>query len=251
MAYFYCALIRLQQLAAIQVEKTLGAASVGQALLCTFTDAKGNKSEKVVKILRPDVKLRIERERKIFEKAAAEIPGMSQTFQGQLERILDELDLTIEARNVEKGLVSYDDGTFSNLTSMKLDPNVPPTNNVMVLEKAPGTTLSRYIRDMKEQLQELGKAVADAFDDFLLEPRDEERDRLVERLVGLVAEILDRARIDLENVAVRIGDHHRVIHARQELAEERLAVLGNEKCHETLIIPHQTMSIQSPYEKNM
>ena len=44
----------------------------------------------------------------------------------------------------------------------------------------------------------------------------------------LVAEMLGRPRIDVEDVAVRIRDDNGVIHAAEELAEKRTAVFGDE-----------------------
>ena len=63
--------------------------------------------------------------------------GMQMTYEGQLERIEEELDLTIEARNVELGKIydEYTDEASSKAVSMKLNTLVAPTTNSMVLEK--------------------------------------------------------------------------------------------------------------------
>lgn len=147
------------EIKSIAVTKSLGAASVGQAFLCRVTlnrtdGETGRPVEKdvVVKMLRPDVKNRLTREKTCFLKAADSVSGMAETFRGQLERIMDELDLTVEARNVLDGIRNYGDGTFGNLDSMRLDPIVPSTSNVMILEKAPGTTLDRYVKDVRETI---------------------------------------------------------------------------------------------------
>jgi tRNA A-37 threonylcarbamoyl transferase component Bud32 len=73
---------------------------------------------------------------------------MKATYLGQLSRIEEELDLTIEARNVVKGEI-YDGD--EGISSMKLDSTVGASVNSMVLEKAPGTTLDRYVKDLRDK----------------------------------------------------------------------------------------------------
>ncbi len=148
------------------VKKSLGAASVGQTFLCTIMGPEfgENGKEVVVKLLRPDVRNRMMREKKIMldcarktdreeeEKLPVEkrrkgddwIGGMEGTYLGQLERIEEELDLTIEARNARKGSL-YDRG-FSTVKAMKVDTSVEATTNSLVLEKAEGETVDKYLK---------------------------------------------------------------------------------------------------------
>lgn len=92
----------------IEVARSLGAASVGQAFLCklfgpSFPDTG---EEVVIKLLRPDVRNRMMREKEILLRCAEQTDaGMRKTYEGQLARIEEELDLTIEARNVERGQI--------------------------------------------------------------------------------------------------------------------------------------------------
>ena|GEM_PF-5314338 len=130
------------QIEKIVVEKSLGAASVGQAFMCKlYRPGQAEPEDVVVKILRPDVRNHMARERELmlkcardtdnysklqeWEKAKAEaekkgepippkpeqkegeIGGMEATYLGALQRIEEELDLTAEAKNVEAGKV-YD-----------------------------------------------------------------------------------------------------------------------------------------------
>ena len=157
----------------VRVERSLGAASVGQAFLCRmFTKDRPEGEECVVKLLRPTVKTAIVREREIFEAAAAEVPGMSKTFAGQLARILDELDFTIEATNVNFGRSVYEQPVYlrqsslfnngeiktfnmTNLHSMEVHPLVTPTMDCLVLKKAPGETYDVYMKETLRQLDEL------------------------------------------------------------------------------------------------
>lgn len=137
------------EISKISVVKSLGAASVGQAVLCRFyTKDHPEGVDKVVKFLRPDVQNRAEREKKIFIEAAKKVPGMDVTFAGDLKTILEELDLTVEANNVESGQIYSNNST--KVKSMTLSPLVRPTTDVMVLDLAPGITLDKCIRDANE-----------------------------------------------------------------------------------------------------
>ena len=139
----------------IEVTKALGAASVGQAFLCKIYGPKLPEEGKdvVVKLLRPDVRNRMMREKNVLlECASLTDAGMRKTYEGQLERIEEELDLTIEARNVQLGHV-YDKAldkkkTSDAVSSMKLNQLIPATTNSMVLEKSPGTTVDKYMEDL-------------------------------------------------------------------------------------------------------
>ena len=157
----------------IRVERSLGAASVGQAFLCKMVTENNPEGEEcVVKLLRPTVKTAIVRERKIFEVAAANVPGMSKTFEGQLARILDELDFTIEAKNINFGRGVYEQPVYlcqrsllnnseiqtlnlTSLHSMEVHPLVTPTMDCLVLKKAPGVTYDRYMKDVSRRLDEM------------------------------------------------------------------------------------------------
>ena len=157
----------------IRVERSLGAASVGQAFLCRMvTENHPEGEECVVKLLRPTVKTAIVRERRIFEAAAANVQGMSKTFEGQLARILDELDFTIEATNINFGRGVYEQPVylrqrsllnnneiqtlnFTSLHSMEVHPLVTPTMDCLVLKKAPGVTYDRYMKDVTDRLDEM------------------------------------------------------------------------------------------------
>ena len=143
----------------IEVLSSLGAASVGQAFRCRITDQHGETRECVVKILRPDAANRVQRERPIFEKAAARVPGMSGTFRGQMEGIMEELDFGIEAGNAKSGSV-YDkpfDGQERSIQSVKVVEDIPPKSNSMAMEMAPGTTLDGFLRDTREEIERMGR----------------------------------------------------------------------------------------------
>ena len=183
------------QIKNIRVVKPLGAASVGQTFLCKLTKADGKEEEVAVKLLKPDVRNRMMREKDIMIRCAREtdidsrkkenerrtkenevrlrqgkkkielLPkiedgdkgGMQMTYEGQLERIEEELDLTIEARNVELGKVydQFKDKKSSKAVSMKLNPIVAPTTNTMVLEKALGETIDSLLKRCRLEIDEM------------------------------------------------------------------------------------------------
>jgi predicted unusual protein kinase regulating ubiquinone biosynthesis (AarF/ABC1/UbiB family) len=156
----------------IEVVRSLGAASVGQAFLCRMITAEHPTGEEVVvKILRPNVKTIIENERRRFTEAAKSAPGMEKTFEGQYARILEELDFTKEKTNIDFGrsvyeqpTMIYTDGfsgkdrrvvTLNTLHSMEVHPLVPPSMDSLILKKAPGETYDRYMADAREKAREI------------------------------------------------------------------------------------------------
>ena len=142
----------------IKVDKSLGAASVGQAFLCTIKGPKFTEGKQVViKLLRPDAKNRMKREYKIMREAARMTDkGMLATFEGTFKRIEEELDLTIEARHVVEGEIynkqseNFDE---NHVKSMKLSTVVEPTADCMVIELAEGTTVKRYLSEKRDTLE--------------------------------------------------------------------------------------------------
>ncbi|MBO5246501.1 MAG: phosphotransferase [Eubacterium sp.] len=130
----------------IELQRSLGAASVGEAFLCKMYGPQIPAEGKtvVVKLLRPDVRNRMMREKPILLACARQTDdGMEATYKGQLERIEEELDLTIEAKNVEKGGIY--DAPFADVTSVKVNSMAEPTTNTLVLELAEGETVDRYM----------------------------------------------------------------------------------------------------------
>lgn len=158
----------------IEIERSLGAASVGQAFMCRMKGPEFGQDGKpvVIKVLRPEVRNRMMREKQVllwcasvadgntqaFDKdmdysAMEEIGGMQATYQGTLSRIEEELDLSLEAKNAEAGSV-YDRG-YTTVRSMKVDSVVEPTTNTLILEKAEGDTVDGYMRTTMEESERL------------------------------------------------------------------------------------------------
>ena len=84
---------------------TLGAATVGQAVLCSFMNDQGGIDEVIVKILRPGVKERFDEDVKIFDAVAKGIPSVDKVWQARVRTIADEFDFRVEAKNIQDGQV--------------------------------------------------------------------------------------------------------------------------------------------------
>ncbi len=147
----------------IEKRKVLGAASVGETILVRVYEKGATQGvDKVVKLLRPDVQNHMARELAFMEKCAKEVDveaykkkhnnqepprgfegGMIRTYREKTAGIKRELDLRLEADNVETGRL-YEDKLL-HISSMKLDPKTKKMSNVLVLEKAPGESVDKYI----------------------------------------------------------------------------------------------------------
>ncbi len=140
----------------ISVERSLGAATVGEAFLCRVYGPTLEKEgrEVVIKLLRPDVKNRMSREKDFFLRCAKETDaGMAKTIAGQLSVYEKELDLRLEARNIQRGAV-YNKGE-DTVKSEHLMTLVRPTTNSLMVEKANGTTVGDYFKHVRERLEAL------------------------------------------------------------------------------------------------
>ncbi len=129
----------------IEVDRSLGAASVGEAFQCRIYGPQIPGTEVVIKQIRPDVKRRMMRDKQFFMKCAQDTnEGMARTFEGQMKNYENELDLTIEAKNIVSGNV-YNAGT-STVKSEQLAGIISPSANTLVVEKAEGSTVGNYFR---------------------------------------------------------------------------------------------------------
>ncbi|MCR5295365.1 MAG: phosphotransferase [Lachnospiraceae bacterium] len=158
------------EITSIDVERSLGAASIGQAFLCRLYGPHLPKEgkEAVIKLLRPEARNRMAREKDIFQNVATEmdraraqatgaeiVSDNRESLDSQTKALLAELDLTIEADYARMGTV-YNNGT--NVQSVGVSNLITPTTNAMVLEKAPGTTVDRYQKETKAKMNAIMKA---------------------------------------------------------------------------------------------
>ena len=142
----------------IDVKKSLGAASVGQAFLCTIkTKARPYIGEEcVIKLLRPNVDTAIQREKALIDKLIANDPAMKATFDGQYRKILEEFDLTLESTNVGIGTTVYErPGGVATLHTMQMLEGTEPTMTSMIVKKAEGVTFDAKIDSLRNEANEL------------------------------------------------------------------------------------------------
>ena len=150
------------EILSIEVKKVLGAASVGEALLCHVKtkDRPVTGEDCVIKVLRPSIYTAVLREKAIFDEIIDhDVPEMKRPFEARYRGILEEFDLTIEAENIRLGRVHYEHPTVKetsklNVSSMELVGNVSPTTGTLVVKKADGVTYDRYIDDIHAQADE-------------------------------------------------------------------------------------------------
>lgn len=175
----------------IKKEKSLGAASVGETFLCKVygprPDMKNGK-EVVIKLIRPEAKNRMQREEAVMLEAAQKTDkAMYLTYKGQLENYKKELDLSVEARNCNEGVKNYT-GKFDDVKTMKVMDGVPATSSALIVEKAEGVTLKKYIKDLWNYSDELlGEYYS-----------KEEEDGIVTLKKSLPAHISQEMRADLQ-----------------------------------------------------
>ena len=132
----------------IEVKESLGAATVGQAFLCTIRtkDHPYAGVECVVKLLRPNVDTAIQREKAMIDKLIADDQAMKATFDGQYCKILEEFDLTLESTNVGIGEMIYEKpGGEATVHSMQLLEGTTSTMTAMIVKKAEGSTFDATI----------------------------------------------------------------------------------------------------------
>lgn len=146
------------RITSIEVKKSLGAATVGEALLCVVrtTDAPAGE-ECVIKMLRPDVPLRMQGDRDVLMKMVDEKDsGVANMLKARLAVIEEELDLTVEARNVELGRVygfRAKEGPPLDVDSVSSHPLIGTTPGALALRKAPGATIDRFIAETNGKIE--------------------------------------------------------------------------------------------------
>ena len=146
------------EILSIEVKRSLGAASVGQALLCTIrTKAHPNVGEEcVVKLLRPNVETAIRRERDLVEKLIKDNPAQQAAFGGQYKKILEEFDLTHESKHIAVGEKIYEKPAGEQTVhSMSMLAGVNPTMTAIIVRKAEGTTYDSLVRDIRDEAEQM------------------------------------------------------------------------------------------------
>lgn len=176
--------LKYRNIKGIEVMKSLGAASVGEAFLCRikYTEKRLAPNPQdpfgpqvvrdfelgayvVVKIMRPDAEERVKREAEVFTAAAKKIgEGMAATWQGQLDQYMTEFDFTKEAKNTREGMKMYQvagnpaspyRAVAPSVRSMSLSTIVKTTKNAMVCNLVKGDTVDRTATKARRDVDEM------------------------------------------------------------------------------------------------
>lgn len=141
---------------ALDNPQSIGAASIAQAFTCTLTDADGHSRTVVVKMLRPDVRGRMEREiAAIRASVAGAGEGALRTLNARITSLLAELDFTEERANIDACQNVYGHSPYTTLASVEKAEGCPDLPDVLVMERAPGQTFQRYMDNTTARLNEL------------------------------------------------------------------------------------------------
>lgn len=132
----------------ITVNKTLGVASIGHALLVTLTD-NSNKQEKIVlKFIKPGVKERAERDIAILLPIANRL-GVLSFLQGTIDDIMGELDFKTELANLKAGNEVYNSNDPNDRVGAVLAvPGFPESPKWLAMTLAPGRSFADFGKDV-------------------------------------------------------------------------------------------------------
>ena len=137
-------------------QQSIGAASIAQAFKCDLTDRSGKTRTVVLKMMRPDVRGRMEREIAAIRKSVAGAgEGALRSLNARIDSLLGELDFTEERSNIEQCQSIYGESSYSCLHSVKLAAGCPQLPDVMVMELAPGRTFQKYMDETTDNLDKL------------------------------------------------------------------------------------------------
>ena len=189
----------------IEVKKSLGAASVGQAFLCTIKtkDHPYIGEECVIKLLRPNVDTAIQREKAMIDSIIGGDQSMKATFDGQYRKILEEFDLTLEATNVGIGTKVYElPKGVHTVHSMQTLEGSQSTMTSMILKRADGNTFDNLIEGARKRA------------DAILDPLKRETDvngktKVVYKAANAADTVVTRRKILLETA--RLNDRRNQI----------------------------------------
>ena len=129
----------------------LGAATVGQAVKCSFMTTEGRMEEVIVKILRPGVKERFDEDVEIFGAVAKQIPSVGTAWKARVKTIAGEFDFRVEAKNIQDGQVyEVRDNRYAKVRDKKtgkMVPKIDPKTRKFVF--APGAENTWTVSAMK------------------------------------------------------------------------------------------------------
>ena len=153
----------------VTVKESLGSASVAETFKCKVkTKTRLPESgwyertrDCVVKVKRPGVQQRAENEAKIFNEIAKQVPGMSESWNNQLQSIMREFDFENEAKNIDEcydvfevqhNKESKDKDIAPHVSSLSRDNLIPVTNEIIVTQVINGDTVDKVYTDLENDI---------------------------------------------------------------------------------------------------
>ena len=211
--------------------RSIGAASIAQAFKCDLTDRFGKTRTVVIKMMRPDVRNRMEREIAAIKKSVAGAgEGALRTLNARISSLLGELDFTAERENIRNCQSIYGKSSFSCLHSVKLAEDCPQLPDVLVMELAPGKTFQSYMDETTDRLNGLldGKVKTDKDGRYklsVMKPAD--RQELEAKLVKMYRDVHKRQanlqrlmQVWLSNALFGDGRFHGDLHGGNVMVDE-------------------------------
>ena len=225
----------------IEKVSVLGAASVGETILVrVYAPGEEVGQEKVVKLLRPDVQNHMNRELEFMKKCAREVDkeayrrlhkddanvekrepaedyegGMYKTYMNKIANIKKELDLRIEADNVDLGKIYEDE--LLHIRSMRLDKDTKKMTGAIMLEKAPGMSVDKFLSAMDAERKKIYKmhSSGSSNHDVLLE-----LDKFRNELMAKQRYLLNMSCKWLEEALYKSGFFHGDLHAGNVMIDD-------------------------------
>lgn len=140
----------------LKKDSSLGAASIAEAIRCKLVDSRGLERSVVVKMQRPDVRGRMEREIAAIResvKGAGEVAN--RTLNARISSLLAELDFSVERANIKSCQDIYGKTAYTSIGSVKLAEGCPQLPDVLVMEEARGMTCQKYMDETAAELESL------------------------------------------------------------------------------------------------
>lgn len=136
--------IRKESPFSVQILKSLGAATMGETFLLSCDDpCNATSFYAVMKLKRPNIKEKVQREEFIFEREAAGNPGMEKFIHSFKSTMAEDLDFRNEAKNVQKARSYFGSGRVGTVEFLDV---MPVSDDYFFMELAPGHDLDHWLR---------------------------------------------------------------------------------------------------------
>lgn len=140
----------------ITIEEDLGVDPLSQTLLCRVTNTDGSEHKAVIRLIRPDIREAIDRERPVFEQLMEQMPQMRPVIEQVFAQIDQALNLKNEAVNLTLAAGYETTGARSlPLTCTALDDSFAVCADAIAVKPAGGMVLSKIFMENQEDIDKL------------------------------------------------------------------------------------------------